>query len=761
MLLLIVFTGGIAFGGLYLGARWGVFGSLPSKSELKAIDNHTSTEIYAFNGELLGKYYIYDRTHVSLDEISPFVTEALLATEDIRFYRHRGTDYRSMLRVFVKNILLRQPEAGGGSTITRQLVKNIYPRENGGTIGLVIEKLKEGIIAGRLEKVYNKDEILLLYLNTVPFGENVFGISAASQRFFNKTPMELSPQEAATLVGMLKATSSFNPRLHPARAESRRNTVIDQLSNYNFIEEAFADSLKSLPLELNYAPLTHLHGPAPYFREMLRLELRDWLEQYNEANKTDYSLYNDGLKIYTTLDYQLQLKAEKAVGKQMRQLQNLVDIHYRTAGRSRVEALVTNQVRRTKRYQALKASGISEKEIMAILNHPEEMTFFGWDQEKLMHISPIDSVFMAQKLLHSGLVAIEPATGFVKAWVGGNDFRFFQFDQVLSRRQAGSAFKPFVYAVALENGIEPCDFVSNGPVVFEEYGDWSPSNVNDHYEGYYSMQGALAHSVNTVSARYLSKAGIDKVIELARQAGIQGHLPEVPSLSLGTAETSLLELTAAYAIFANEGQPASPRWLLRVEDRDGKTLYRSPTNLPPPSVIKSETALLMNEMLKSAVDSGTARTLRDRYELSIDIAGKTGTTQYNSDGWFIGYTPDLITGVWVGLENPSFSRAYPLPFGASGSAVPLWGEFMQQVSRDPETMNYTSSRFRELPPHLAEMMACNMYIEELPRRSWFERIFGGRDEPPSREETKPEKEEEKPSRKKRRGFFRRILDEVF
>ena len=751
----------MVFGGLYFGVRWGVFGRLPSESELKAIESHTSTEIYAFEGELLGKYYIYDRTHVSLDEISPFVTEALLATEDIRFYSHRGTDYRSMLRVLVKNILLRQPEAGGGSTITRQLVKNLFPRENGGFIGLVIEKLKEGIIAGRLEKVYTKDEILLLYLNTVPFGENVYGISAASQRFFDKSPMELSRQEAATLVGMLKATSSFNPRLHPERANSRRNTVIDQLRNYDFIGDDFADSLRALPLELNYAPLTHLHGPAPYFREMLRLELRDWLEQYNEANNTDYNLYKDGLKIYTTLDYQLQLKAEKAVAKQMTQLQNQVDIHYRTAGKSRVEALLTNQLRRTKRYQALKASGKSGTEIMEILSQTREMTFFGWEQEKLMHISPLDSVFLAQKLLHSGLVALEPSTGHVKAWVGGNDFRFFQFDQVLSPRQAGSAFKPFVYAAALENGIEPCDYVSNEPVVFEDYGDWSPANANQHYEGYFSMQGALAHSVNTVSARYLSKAGIDTVIQLAREAGIKGHLPAVPSLGLGTAEISLLELTAAYSIFANEGQPASPRWLMKIEDREGNTLYRSPSHLPNQSVIKPETALLMNEMLKSAVDSGTARTLRDRYGLSIDVAGKTGTTQYNSDGWFIGYTPDLITGVWVGLENPSFSRAYPLPFAASGSAVPLWGEFMLEVSRDPQTRKYTSSSFSELPPALKELMACNMYLEELPRRSWLQRIFGGRDEPPPHTRTQPEKEEEKPPRRERRGFFRRIIDEIF
>lgn len=758
---ILIGAGAVVILCLYLSIRWGLFGPLPSRSELKAIKSYESSELYAMDGELLGKYFIFDHSQVSLEEISPLVIDALLSIEDIRFYKHHGTDYRSMVRVLVKTIILRQKSAGGGSTITSQLAKNLYPRRNGGRLTLVIEKIKEGIIAGRLERVYSKDEILLLYFNTVSFGENVYGIGAGAQRFFNKAPHELNIQEAATLVGLLKANTAYNPRLFPEKAIERRNLVIGQMNNYDFISREMADSLRALPLELNHTPLTHIHGLAPYFREMLRMELRQWLEHYNAIHGTAYNLYQDGLKIYSTIDYTLQRIAEEAVAEQMIHLQGQVDRHYQTARKPRVQHIIENQLRMTARYRALSATGIDETEIFKQLSQPEDIDFFSWKELQSLHISASDSVFMAQKLLHQGLVSIDPATGYVHAWVGGNDIRFFQFDHVLSSRQVGSAFKPFVYAAALESGIDPCQFVSNEQFVVQAYDNWSPVNHDNHYGGYYSMPGALAHSVNIVSARYMMQTGATQVAKLAHDAGITGYLPEVPSLALGTAEASLLDMTAAYAMFANNGRAVRPKWLLLIKDKFGKVLYEAPQIKAGETVIDPETAMLMTEMLKGVANFGTAGSLRWQYGIDFDIAGKTGTTQNNSDGWFIGFTPGLVTGVWTGLQNPAFNIVYPLPFGSSGSAVPIWGTFMKKVSMNDEVGYYTASHFRELPPDLKEKLDCAMYLDELPRQPWLRRILGIGVEADKDKESMESKDGQPQEKRQRKGLLRRILDDIF
>jgi penicillin-binding protein 1A len=739
---------------LYLTILSGLFGKLPGKKQLGEIENQTSTEIYAHGGELLGKYFIYDRTHVTLDQISPHVVNSLIATEDVRFYQHRGVDYHSMGRVLVRTLIMRQSSSGGGSTISQQLAKNLYPRERNNTFYLPVSKIKEMIIARRLEKVYGKDDLLLFYLNTVPFGENVFGISAASFRFFNKNPKDLNIEEAALLIGMLKATTFFNPRHHPERALQRRNTVIGQLKKYGHIDEPAADSLLQIPLKLNYSPLSHNQGPAPYFREMARLECDRIITEYNEKNGTSYNLYTDGLKVYTTIDYSLQVIAERALRKQMTALQKVMDAHYRNASIERVKPLMTALMQSSPRYKALHNQKIPNEQIEEIFNEKIHLELFSWDKPVLKDTSPLDSIFQSQKILHSSLVSIDPLNGFIKAWIGGNDYRYFQFDNVLARRQAGSAFKPFLYATAIEKGIDPCEFVSNEIRVYEDYDDWAPTNADGEHDGFYSMKGALAYSSNTVSAWYITQTGISDVVETVKKAGITSNIPQVPSLALGTAEVSLLEMTTAYAVFINNGYTISPQWLLKIEDKNGKVLYEYKNNFEPQKVISEETALMVSDMLQAVVQTGTGASLTGRFGITSQIAGKTGTTQNNADTWFVGFSPRLITGVWTGIENPAFARLYRTPLGSGASAVPLWGEFAVQTSRQAGTRKYFEGQFAEIPDSLAAIMDCALYLDELPVESWFEQLFRSPEE-------RRERGVRRPRERERETRFRRFLRDLF
>lgn len=722
---------------IYISLLAGLWGKLPTTGELAAIDNHQSSEIYATGGELLGKYFIYDRTHVSLDQISPHVINSLIATEDVRFYKHKGIDYRSMGRVFFKTLLLRQSSAGGGSTISQQLAKNIYPRNNNKLFSLPVSKTREVIIARRIEKAYTKDQVLLLYLNTVPFGENVFGISAASLRFFNKTPKNLTIEEAAVLVGMLKATTFYNPRHYNERASERRNTVVGQLAKYEYITHKQADSIRQLPLNLDYNPMTHNQGIAPYFREMVRGEVDLIIRDYNQNHGTTYDLYTDGLKVYTSIDYSLQITAERAIRKQMTSLQKRMDVHYGSATMDRVRPLMKTLMERSSRYKNLQAQKLSQEEIAHEFSVPVAMELFGWENSVFKELTPYDSIFKSQQILHSGLVSIDPANGHIKAWVGGNDIRFFQFDNVLSYRQVGSAFKPFLYAAALENGIEPCEFVSNEIRLYEDYDDWAPTNAGGSHDGYYSMKGALAHSSNTIAAYYMMQTGTNSVIETARKAGIPTPIPAVPSLALGTVNISLLDITAAYAVFLRGGYSISPKWLLRIEDKNGELIFEDEEIKPSTKAMDESTSLLVQNMLQVVVDSGTAVSLKSRYGLQA-VGGKTGTTQYNADAWFVGFSPNLITGVWTGIENPAFAQSFRTPFTSVSSAVPLWGEYARQAMDNSLTREYFSGSFNELPDSLKLLLDCPLYLDELPAGSWLERLFGVEEDsqPGRREDTR-------------------------
>ncbi|MCB0395722.1 MAG: transglycosylase domain-containing protein, partial [Flavobacteriales bacterium] len=628
----------------------GRFGPLPDAEELADIRNYVGSEVYSRDSVLLGTYFVENRTNVKRSEIPDVVINALVSTEDARFFEHHGVDKRSMLRVLFKSLLGGDQRSGGGSTISQQLAKNLYPRKSFGKLSMPVNKAREAIIAMRLEDTYSKDEILVLYLNTVPFGEDVYGIEAAARRFFNKKPMELQVEEAAVLIGLLKAPTQYNPRVNPKNSLFRRNVVLGQMNKYGYLDRESADSITSLPLTLNYGFASHSDGPAPYFREYLRLWMLEWCKEHKKPNGENYNLYTDGLKIYTTIHSDIQRYAEKAVAKHMRSLQNTFYKHWGKTPPWRGKPHVMEMaMKRSQRYQRLKKQDKSKTEIKASFNDTVHSDFFSWDGDTLLAMTAWDSLAYYQKILQAGFIASDVNNGELLAWVGGIRHRYFKYDHVTAKRQAGSTFKPLVYAAALEKGFAPCDYVSNRQKTYKEYEDWQPENAEEEYGGKYSLYGGLAHSVNTVSVQLLMETGIPAVISLARKMGVSSELKEVPSLALGISDVSLLEMVQAYSVFANGGLYRPSSFLLAVTKEDG-TLIQDFTKERKKAkrVVSTATANTMNFMLQKVVEEGTAHRLRTTYGLRGDMAGKTGTTQSHADGWYIGLMPGIAAGAWVG-----------------------------------------------------------------------------------------------------------------
>ncbi len=708
---------------LFLAVLLGIFGKIPSVNELKNVQNYLASEIYSADDQLLGRYYIQNRTNVAYEQIPSHFIHALIATEDARFYEHKGIDKRSIFRVIFKSILLQKESSGGGSTISQQLAKNLYPRKHVWILSMPVNKFREMIIATRLEKALTKKDILELYVNTVSFGENTYGIETAARRFFNKNPGQLKTEESAVLVGMLKGTNIYNPKKDYDRALQRRNVVLGQMVKYNYLKAAAADSLKKLPIKLNYVKFTHNEGPAPYFREYLRLELLKWMKNYNSQNGTDYNIYTDGLKIYTTINSDLQKYAEQAVKERLSKLQDLLEQHWKNREPwKRNASLIRTSMQNSERYRQLKQSGADDDSIDKVFNTPVPMEVFSWNGTKEEKMTPLDSIRYYLKFLQAGFLAMEAKTGYIRAWVGGIDFKYFQYDHVTAHRQTGSVFKPVVYATALENGRDPCEYIPNDSVTYTDYDDWTPQNADLSYGGYYSMKGGLTHSVNTVSVHLLMETGIDKVIELARNMGINGDLPDVPSLALGTGECSLMDMIRAYSVFVNKGKLMMPIYLKRIEDKNGKILYQASPRVEREGIISEETAETMINMMENVVDNGTASSLRSVYGFTNEIAGKTGTTQSHTDGWFIGFTPDLIAGVWVGGDNPII-RFRSLTYGQGAfTALPVWARFMQKVYRDPLYANSKNAVFN-IPENIIARTDCPDFSEEPHEGFWnlFER----------------------------------------
>ena len=724
----LVVLGLVSVLALYFAVRAEVFGKLPTDEQLRTIQNFTASEVYTYDRILLGRYYVENRTNTTLDNINPAIAKALVATEDARFYEHNGVDRRSLARVLVKSILLRQENAGGGSTISQQLAKNLFPRQHYSFLTLPVNKIKEITVATRLEEMYGKDEILMLYLNTVPFGGNVFGIEAASKRFFNKSAKELGTQEAATLIGMLKATTYYSPRLYPDRSQQRRNVVLGQMAKYDYLTDTQCDSLQALPLTINYHNVTHNTGLAPYFREKLRGEVQQWLNAHPQEDGSTYNLYTDGLKIYTTLDARLQAYAEQAVATHMKKLQQDFFAHWKDRKPWGDDDQSLQQAkRRSERYRLLKSLGKSDGEIDTVFSTPIPMTVFTWEGEQEKTMSPMDSIAYYQMFLNAGFLAVRPETGEVKAWVGGIDHKYFQYDHVTARRQVGSTFKPIVYAAALEDGAQPCDFIKNEQRVYEDYDDWSPGNSDGDYEGSYSMAGALAKSVNTVTVELMMRTGVENVVDLAHRMGIENPLPDRPAIALGTADLSLYEMLTVYGTLVNRGVRVKPSYLLGIEDKDGNVIANFKNEVAPERALSRETADLMVNMLKNVTDTGgTARRLRYTYKLRNDLIGKTGTTQSHADGWFIGATPKLVFGSWVGADNRLVRFRTIREGQGANTALPIAALFLDKFNRDETFKNIRYARFPEPSRSVLAQLNCPMYEEDRP--GLFERIFADKDD---------------------------------
>ena len=760
----------------------GAFGKIPSKEAVKSIRQPEASKIYSVDGKLLGKYYTKNRNTLAFEDIPPTFMTSLIATEDSRYWTHKGIDLRSWMRVFVKRILLQQESAGGGSTLSQQLAKNLFPRKDYWFASMLVNKYREWIVASRLENVYSKEELLTFYINTVPFGENIFGLDAAADRYFSKTADQLTIEESAMLVGLLKATSYYNPKNYPERALKRRNVVLQQMAVNHVIDSLMLDSLSQLPLTLTYQRNTDSEGIALYFRNQIRPILLDWCQEHKKPNGEPYNLYTDGLKIYTTIDFGMQQFAEEATRSHLTKLQVVFDKQF-TDWEPYTEAL-EDALLRSQRYESMKLAGFSDEEIRKAFEEKMEMKWWTWDGMKDTIATPLDSIKHYLKILQGSLVAINPKTGGVMAWVGGNDAQQFNIDYVMTPRHPGSAFKPILYATAIEQGIDPCTFYMNEQRTYTtdtkgEY--WTPRNADNSYGGIYSLVGALAKSINTIAVQLIFDTGIDAVINKARRMGMKGEMKSVPSLALGTAEVTLMELVSAYTTFLNRGAHRPYMLITRIEDADGNVLEEFKTK-PTTSVFNAETVGIVNQMLANVVDRGTAARLRsEEFGIKGAIAGKTGTTQFQSDGLFVGMSPKFLAGVWVGCfdRRVSFNS---LRDGQGGkTALPIWGEFVKRLQADPE---YKKTYFNSWWPEeyrwvndcpfsadISQLIELNPpapgdSIGNWPRQFVFrneepsaigkliENLFGSKEE--KREEKKEEKEDpkdrKKNNRKKEKGF---------
>ncbi|MEX0813048.1 MAG: transglycosylase domain-containing protein [Chitinophagales bacterium] len=654
------------------------YSNLPTFEELENPKNALASEVYSADGVLLGKYYSENRSNAYFEELPESLVNALIATEDIRFFRHSGIDLRGLVRAIAAG-----GKRGGGSTITQQLAKNLFHDRPSSKLERVIQKLKEWIISARLEKSYTKKEILTMYLNTVEFSDNAFGIKAASLTYFSKPIDSLNVSESAVLVGMLKAPYAFNPRIHPEQSMDRRNIVLYQMNKYDFLSNEAYDSLKTKPIALEFKETTHSEGLATYFREHLRLELKKWCKANLKVDSTNYDLYKDGLKIYTTIDSRLQKIAENVATEHLSKIQKDFFEHWK--GRDPWKDFpneLEKSIRNAPHYKALVARGLSQDSIKTILNTPKEMTIFSWEGEKDTVMTPIDSIRYHRMFLQTGFMVADPKTGAIKAWVGGANYKYYQYDHVLTERQIGSTFKPFLYATAIDNGYSPCFEVLDVPVTFENFDNWQPENSDGKFSGEkMTLKYCLANSINSCSAYLIKQIGPQPVINLVRKLGITSPIDPYPSISLGTPGISVMEMLGSYTAFANKGVYSKPTYISRIEDKNGNLIQEFTSERT--EVLSEETAWVMVEMLRDVIQNGTGKRVwlpSYPYQLNyLDIGGKTGTTQNHSDGWFMGITPDLIAGTWVGAED-RFVRFRSLREGQGAStALPIWAGFFKKL----------------------------------------------------------------------------------
>jgi len=696
------------------------YATLPSLEIEKLQSIESATQVYSSDGKLLGSYYLFEN-RVELETVPSYLLDALVATEDVRFYDHPGVDFMALIRAFASAFTGRRSQ--GGSTLTMQLARNLFDIEVGRE-RTMNRKVKEMFAAVILERNYTKAEIMIAYLNTVPFGGNNYGIQSAAKVYFNKSCNELTVPESAMLVGMLQAPTKYNPRKYPDQCLYRRNIVLSQMMKYGFITQEEFDKYKQTPLGVANSGLVDAHndGLGPYFREYLRSWLKDW------CAKNGKNLYADGLKIYTTIDSRMQKYAEEAVIEHLATLQKAFDQQVKGYEPWKTDtSIIVRAMKQSERFRLCTLAKMTDKEIYKNFRTPTEMRVFAYDSKgKPSYIdtllTPWDSLNYYAKFLETGVITIDPSNGNILAWVGGVDHQFFKYDHVkVGKRQVGSTFKPFVYAAYIkEKGGHPCEEELNQPITIQ-FGDkeWSPKNSDGLYTNKVSLKKALTLSLNVVTARILNQiddegvdAGILKVIQYARQMGVESKLDSVPALCLGVADLSVYEMTNAFATFANGGVWVKPVFVSRIEDRFGNVLYDAVPETR--DALDSTTAFIMVEMLRNVVNEGTAANLRWQYELSydIDIGGKTGTTQNQSDGWFIGFTPMFVTGVWVGHGDRSVH--FPNMYYGQGAmmAMPIWGKYMKKVYADKDFAQYKKIKFQPPESMDKKFFDCATYKKE-------------------------------------------------
>ena len=698
-----------------------LFFDLPSVVELQNPKSNLATVIYSSDSKTLGKYYSENRVSVKYYELDQDLIDALISTEDARFKDHSGIDVKALARS-ASGVITGNMNKGGGSTLTQQLAKMMFPRQKLSKPKMVLQKLKEWVIAARLEKNYTKDEILAMYLNKFDFLNQAVGIKSAAQIYFNRSQDSLEIQQAAMLIGMAKNPSLFNPIKKADTTLHRRNVVLSQMVKYGFLTKEKFDSLKALPLGIKFQPEDHNDGLAPYFREYLRENfMKEWCEKHiNPETNKPYNIYKDGLKIYTTIDSRMQGYAEEAVNEHMTDLQKLFNKECKTkknapfawnVNKEQIENIMVSSMKRSDRYRGLKNDGLSREEILVEFKKPVKMTVYSIRGEIDTVMSPWDSIRYYKSFLHTGFIAIQPTTGYVKAWVGGVNHKHFKFDHVkVGRRQVGSTFKPFVYALAIQEGYSPCYQVPNVRtcITTPDGKEWCPDN-SDGEKGtgkMITLRKALAGSVNYVSAFLIKRFGPEAVINLVRRMGITAPIDAVPSICLGTPDISVFEMVAANATFANKGTYIQPTFITRIEDKNGKVLEEfMPTT---DEVFSEQNAYAIIQLMRGVVDYGTGARLRGKYNLRNEIAGKTGTTQNNADGWFMGLTPELVAGCWTGGEERSVHFNSTNEGQGASMALPIWGKFFQKIYAD-KTLKLTKAGFQK-PTNMGDVeLDCSAY----------------------------------------------------
>ncbi|MDA3904977.1 MAG: transglycosylase domain-containing protein [Bacteroidales bacterium] len=727
------FVGIVLLVSLFVLISNGYLGKMPSFEELENPQSSQASLIYADDGRLLGSYFIENRSDVDFRELSPNLVNALIATEDIRFYQHSGIDFKALARVFVG--VLTGSNKGGGSTITQQLAKQLFTERPGSSLARVKQKLNEWVISVKLERSYSKEEIIAMYLNKYDFINNADGIQTASSVYFGTTPDSLKLSEAATLVGMLQNSSLYNPFRRPELVTKRRNLVLKQMYRYDYIDQITYDSAIVQPLGLNVNKQGHTEGIANYFREYLRGWLNDWADSQLKPDGTPYNLYRDGLRIYTTVNYDMQAYAEKAVREHLgKDLQPSFYKHwegYTNApfvfdeedSEEEIEKILQTAMRRSERYRLMKKANYSNDSIDIAFNTPAEMTLFSWNGDFDTIMTPMDSIRYYKHILQAGLMSVQPQTGHVKAYVGGLDYRYFKYDNVTqAKRQVGSTFKPFVYTLAMQEGnMSPCSKMANvQPIIRLPNGTfWQPRNSNKKFEGReVTLKWALANSINWISAQLIDKYNPSAVVKMARNLGITSYIPPVHAIALGTPDVSLYEMVGAMSTFANKGVHLKPIFITRIEDKNGNVLERF--SAESNEAMSEETAYLMIALMKGVVESGTGVRLRYKYGFSNPIAGKTGTTQNQSDGWFMGITPKLVTGVWVGAEDRSVHFRTITEGQGANMALPIWALFMKDTYADDRIDLYKGDFEKPFKP-LSVEIDCEKY-DARQRKKFYETV---------------------------------------